>query len=224
MNNLLSIENTAFEVFGYPVSYLEFTGTLFNLVSVILIARRNIWTWPAGIIAVSLFFLLFYQARLYSDMFEQVYFFITCIWGWIVWSRAKPAEDTLVGVQFSSRTVLLTAVVVAAILSIVVGRFMKGIHELIPSFFPGPADLPYLDALTTMASFTATILMIQRRTECWIYWIGVDVIGIGLYAYKELYALSMLYAIFLVLASWGLYLWTRGGRSSEYPSITAAHS
>lgn len=61
-------------VLGYPMSYLEFAGTLLNLLSVYLVTRNSIWTWPVGNVAVFLFALLFYQIRLYVDVAEQVYF------------------------------------------------------------------------------------------------------------------------------------------------------
>ena len=45
--------------------------------------------------------------------------------------------------------------------------------------------------------------------ESWYLWIGVDVIGIGLYAAKGVYLLSILYAILLCLAVQGLVAWHR---------------
>lgn len=213
MIDLFSIETVALDIRGYRMSYLELVGTICNIVSVILVARRNIWTWPVGIVAVVLFFFLFHQARLYSDMVEQVYFFGASLWGWWVWARSVPPDGTFFDVRFSAGGAMVRDGALMLAATAFVGWFMAGIHETLPSFFPQPADFPFLDALTTMASFLATWLMIRKRIECWFYWIGVDVIGIGLYASKELYALSGLYAVFLVLASWGLWQWMRGDRA-----------
>lgn len=55
------VNNTAFTLLGYQISWLELVGTIFNLACVILVARRNILTWPIGIIAVVLFGALFYS-------------------------------------------------------------------------------------------------------------------------------------------------------------------
>ena len=56
--SFFDVNNTFFTLFGYSISYLEFTGTLFNLASVILVARRSIWNWPVAIIGVILFGIL----------------------------------------------------------------------------------------------------------------------------------------------------------------------
>ena len=38
------VNNTAFTMLGYQISWLELVGTIFNLACVILVARRNILT------------------------------------------------------------------------------------------------------------------------------------------------------------------------------------
>lgn len=73
----LDINTTFFTVMGYPMSYIEFFGTIFNIICVYLVARNNIWNWPIGILGVILYIFLFYQIQLYSDLLEQVYFLIT---------------------------------------------------------------------------------------------------------------------------------------------------
>ena len=82
-----SVNTIAFTILGYSISWLELVGTIFNLVCVILAARRNIWNWPIGLIGVMLFGVLFYQINLYADVFEQVYYLITGISGWYLWAR-----------------------------------------------------------------------------------------------------------------------------------------
>jgi nicotinamide mononucleotide transporter len=70
----LNVETIAFVVLGYPMSYVEFLGTVLYLCSVWLISRRKVLTWPIGIVSVLLYMALFYQVRLYSDTMEQLYY------------------------------------------------------------------------------------------------------------------------------------------------------
>ena len=87
------VNNTAFTMIGYQISWLELVGTIFNLACVILVARRNILTWPIGIIAVILFGALFWQINLYADVIEQVYYLVTGIVGWYMWASVKHRDS-----------------------------------------------------------------------------------------------------------------------------------
>ena len=82
-----------FSFLGYPMSYLEFFGTLAGGLAVLLSAKGNIWSWSIGIVNVVLFFFLFYQIQLYPDMFLQVFFFITNLIGWWRWAHPRPGEE-----------------------------------------------------------------------------------------------------------------------------------
>ena len=52
-------------------------------------------------------------------------------------------------------------------------------------------------------------LMARKHVESWIYWIIVDVIGVGIYFAKDVRFVSLLYVILLVIAIWGLVDWNR---------------
>jgi nicotinamide mononucleotide transporter len=98
---------------------------------------------------------------------------------------------------------------------------MSRLHVLLPALFPEPASYPYVDALTTVMSFTAMLLMARQRIESWVYWIVVDVIGIWLYFVKDVRFVSLLYVILLILATKGLVSWLRvsvRGNPAETPS------
>jgi nicotinamide mononucleotide transporter len=73
MPDLLSVDTVFLTVLGYPLSYIELVGTVLYLASVWLIAKRNVLTWPVGIVSVVLFAILFYQIQLYADTIEQAY-------------------------------------------------------------------------------------------------------------------------------------------------------
>src|SRR5690349_24874971 len=83
--NFFDIKNTAFEIIGYQISYVELIGTLFGFISVYFASKANILTWSTGIINELFLFILFFQIQLYADMFLQLYFFAVTIYGWRKW-------------------------------------------------------------------------------------------------------------------------------------------
>lgn len=207
MTHLFSVHNVAFSFVGYDMSWLELGCTVLNLWSVWLMARHKILTWPVGNVAVVLSFLLFWQIQLYDDVVEQIYYFVTGFWGWWLWSKGGGATDLTIRRNTGRET--LGALGLTAVLSVLAGWATGNLNAWLPALFPKPASLPYLDAATTVASFTAQILMVRQRLECWWFWIVIDFVGIGLYAYKGVLLMSGLYAVFLVLAIGGLITWTR---------------
>lgn len=216
MNALLTffdVNNTFFTLLSYPISYLEFTGTLFNLASVWLIAKRNIWTWPIATIGVILFGVLFYQIQLYADFFEQIYYFITGLWGWYLWQTSRQkTEDNKVSIATNTYKANLYWVGGIAIASIITTWLLIHLNIWMPRLFPEPASLPGIDATTTVMSFAATILMIRRRVESWILWILVDIVAVWLYYYKEVPFIALLYLVFLGIAISGYITWRRASK------------
>jgi nicotinamide mononucleotide transporter len=214
MLNLFDINTIAFTILGYPLSYIELIGTILYLWSVWLIARQHILTWPVGIASVLLYLLLFYQIRLYSDALEQIYYLIASCYGWWLWQTRGNQAQQAFAPYLSNKQTLITVVIVTLLLALALGGLMSRIDQIAPALFPQPAAFPYLDALTTIMSFSAMWLMAQKRLESWIYWIIVDVIGIGLYYVQGVRFLALLYAILLVLAINGLLGWLRTARNA----------
>ncbi len=203
--SFFDIENIAFTILNYPVSYIELLGTIFGLLSVYYASVANIWTWPTGLVNVSFFFVLFYQIQLYADMFLQVYFFVVILYGWYNW-RNKEDTKHIVTISTKNRIALVIGVVLGTLLA---GYFFSNIHLLFPQYFEIPASFPYVDSLIMVCSIFATILLAQKKLENWHLWILVDIIGTILYFEKGVYFLALEYFIFLGLASYGLYNWQK---------------
>lgn len=212
MSRFLSVDAVFFTILGYPMSYVELFGTVLYLWSVWLIARRNVLTWPVGIASVLLYLALFYQIRLYSDAFEQVYYLGASAYGWWYWSRSRPETRALSEVRYSPRGPAVLAVAVTALLSLAFGAATGRLHVWMPELFPEAASYSYVDAATTVMSFTAMWLMARKRIESWIYWIVVDVVGIWLYFVKNIRFVSLLYVVLLALAVRGLGEWRRAAQ------------
>jgi len=224
MPRLLRVDTVFFTVLGYPMSYIELVGTVLYLWSVWLIAGRRMLTWPVGIVSVLLYMALFYQIRLYSDALEQVYYLGASVYGWWYWARTRREEregeeiGDSIEVSFSARRTVLTCLGLTVVLSAALGVVMSRIHLWLPGFVPEEASFPYLDASTTVMSFVAMWLLARKRVESWIYWIVVDVIGIGLYFAKDVKFVSLLYVILLVLAVRGWVKWSTRRVAGDGPT------
>ena len=206
---IFNVNNTFFTIFNYPMSYVEFFGTLFNIATVWLLVKKRIINWPVGIIGVIFFAALFYQLNLYADLFEQGFYFVTGFIGWYAWAKAKEPRDKDEKIIVTVNPLKTNLIWLAGIgVFTAIGTYvMTHINIWLPSLFPEPAALPTLDVLTTVMSFAAQALMIAKKLENWILWIIVDVIAIGLYWYKGVPFVALLYVLFLGLATNGLIEW-----------------
>lgn len=216
MLEYLSVNKIAFTLMGYPMSYIEFCGTLFYLWSVWLMVRRRMLTWPVGIVSVLLYAALFYQIRLYSDALEQLYYLFASVYGWWRWrASVEPgggARDIVV--RYSSARSIVASALVTLALSVALGALVANVHHLLPALFPEKASFPFLDALTTIMSFTAMWLLARARIESWLYWIVVDIIGVWLYYVKEVRFVALLYLVLLGMATSGFASWLRASRKT----------
>ena len=202
----MHLDETFVTIAGYDMSYLEFFGTVLNLLSVWLVVKRHVLTWPIGIAGSVLFAVLFFDIRLYSDLVAQIYFVVTGFYGWLIWQRPPRSGESTAIKWLSWRAIAVTSGI-AVVGTSAMGVFMAHVDDILPAIFSSPAAYPYIDALQTILSFIAQILMAHRKIENWILWIIVDVVSIGLYLATGVAFVAFLYAVFLVLAVRGLIEW-----------------
>lgn len=202
---LFGINNIAFEIIGYQISYVELIGTLFGLLSVYFASRANILTWATGIINELFLFILFFQVQLYADMFLQVYFFIVTLYGWYNWKQ-KSKKNSITKIELKTKIWLLGAIVVG---TTIVGLFISNIHMYLPQYFKTDASYPYADSFVMVLSIVATILLAQKKIETWYLWIVVDIVCVFLFYKKGIAFLALEYFVFLGLATYGFLNWKK---------------
>jgi nicotinamide mononucleotide transporter len=210
--SFFDINNVIFHAYGYPVSYIEFVGTIFGAISIWLSAKANIWSFPIGLIYVVMFFFVSFQVQLYPDMFLQVFFFITNAIGWWRWANPKPGEEDRkheLKISFIPRRQLWLWLGLGLIGTILFGLSASRLHEWLPSMFSLPSAFPYMDSFITVMSIIATFLMIEKKVESWIVWILVDVVATYLYFSRELILFGLEFGAFCFLAGFGLWNWVR---------------
>lgn len=187
---------------GAGMSWTELAGSLLGLVNIVLLIRRSVWNFPVAMVMVALIGVTLFEARLYSEAGLQVFFFVVNAWGWYLWSRARD-DSHAVPVGWMGWPARAAWAAVTALLSLSLGWVMHRFTN---------AALPFADSAVTGASVAAQILLSLRRIENWVLWTAIDVVSVGLYLYRDLYALAALYVVFGVLSVRGYRQWTAAAR------------
>jgi nicotinamide mononucleotide transporter len=181
------------------MSPIEVVAVIAGFLCVYFTIKENIWCWPTGLLQVTLYIFVFYQAKLYSDVILHVIYVAMNIYGWYFWLHGGRLRKE------ARITRLLPAWLAACIAGSVAGTLLLG------WFMASRTDaaLPYADAFTTVFSLTAQWLLSRKKLENWYFWIAVDVVAIGVYFTKDLYLTGVLYIAFLIMATFGLLRWRR---------------
>lgn len=187
------------------MTWTETIAAIFGLICVWLVVRQSVWCWPAGLVQVSLYVVVFFRAKLYSDFVLHIVYVALQFYGWFHWQYGGDDRGELKITRLNSAGFVgWTSASIA--LSIVWGHAMATFTD---------AALPYLDAFIAVASLVAQWLMTRKILESWLFWIVVDVVAIGVYLQKSLYVTAGLYFVFLMLATIGYFEWRKSERGSH---------
>ncbi len=167
--------------------------------------RQKIWGWPLAIASALMYLIVFYRARLYADMALQVFFIATSLYGWYYWLFGGKQRNALPVTRTPARYWAWLAALQVC-LTMLAGFLLTRYTD---------ADLPYADATTTTASLLASWLMARKYLENWLVWIGVDVLGTGIYLYKGLWLTSLLFALLTLMAARGYRQWQEARREQK---------
>jgi nicotinamide mononucleotide transporter len=190
----------AFTLLGSPVTVLELVAFVLGIAMVLCNLRVNPLGWPLAIASSLLYALLFADSKLYGEGGLQLVFVVLAVWGWWQWKRGSAGQGEPLRVRRMGpgrRAIALAATLAAwPLLGMLLARTTD-------------TDVPYLDALPTVASVTGQLMLGRKLLENWAVWGAVNVFSVGLFAYKGLWLTALLYAIFAALSWLGWRTWRR---------------
>lgn len=183
----------------------EYIGTALAVVSVVMIARQNIFGWPVGILwAMISAWLAFTRWHLISDGILYVSYVPLQLYCWLAWRQHALAESCFRPIWLTRRrqVMLLLAAIVAVFLW---GSGVRFFSQHLTWMTP-PALL-WRDATTTVLSYFAQWLQAKKRMENWLGWAIVNVMGIHIYAVQGSVIYAVQYGFFLILGLYGWWSW-----------------
>ncbi|MEM6380475.1 MAG: nicotinamide riboside transporter PnuC, partial [Bacteroidota bacterium] len=170
-----------------------------GIIYVILAAQENIWCWFWGILNAMLSIYLFWELQLYAESILYMYYFFAGIYGWYAWTYAQRVSEAKAIIEWPWKTHLWLLLVGFA-LSWLVYFFLASYTD---------AQMPLVDAHTTVFSFIATYMVTRKILSNWIYWIIIDLVSVGLYASRGIFLYAILMAAYTVIAYFGWRAWSR---------------
>ncbi|MGH6627576.1 MAG: nicotinamide riboside transporter PnuC [Burkholderiaceae bacterium] len=192
--------STVFVLWGSPTSWLELVAFALALAMVGFNIREIHWGWPLAALSSLMYFALFWRSRLYGDAALQIFFAVVACWGWFQWLRGHRADGSTLRVARLSRTGIAKAIASCTLLWPAIGLFL---HQFTDT------DVPWWDAFPTAASLVGQFLLGRKFIENWLLWIVVNVVSVGLFAYKGLWLTVILYTLFTGLSVVGWRAWQR---------------
>lgn len=188
----------AFTLWGSPTTWLEVVAVVLALAMVVCNIREIHWGWPLAIVSSLLYFALFRRSRLYGDAGLQIFFAAVALWGWWQWLRGQRSDGSELHVARLTRRGVWAVTGACALLWPVTGLFLKTFTD---------TDVPWWDAFPTAVSLVGQFLLGRKYIENWAVWIVVNVVSVGLFAYKGLWLTVGLYGVFIALSVVGWRAW-----------------
>lgn len=190
----------AFELLGSPITWTEILAFVLAVWMVICNMRVHALAWPLALISSLLYFLLFWDGKLYGEASLQLVFASLAVWGWWQWLRGRDEQGQRLRVrQMSTRARWL------ALCAVLAAWPMLGL--LLDRQTDSP--VPYWDAFPTVASLLGQYLLGRKYQENWSVWIIVNAVSVSLFAYKGYWLTVLLYAVFIPMSIAGWRAWQR---------------
>ena len=187
------------------ISWTEVGAVVFAIAYLVLAIRQSVLCWPAALISVGLFLVLFYDARLYMEAALQIFYIAMAVYGWYQW-RLGGTEHTGVKITLWNARAHVVTIVTIIVLSAGFGAVLSARTD---------AALPYADSFTTIGAVVATYMVARKVLENWIYWFVLDGVSVFVYVARELYLSALLFVLYLVLIVIGYRSWRQDFRVQQ---------
>ena len=185
-----------------PDTPLNIIAGLAGVVSVVMCAKGRTMFYFVGFIQTITYLFLAWQNRFYGEVLENLFYFVTMIWGIFVWksNEVKNEDGTsdVLAKKFTADQWLLS-IVLTVFATVVMGWCLN---------FIGSAQA-YTDAATNVMAIFAQLLMVRRYREQWIWWFVIDVFCIKLWWVAGNWSMVAMYIGWTANTVYGWVNWSK---------------
>lgn len=185
-----------------PDSWLNIVAGLAGVISVVMCAKGRTMFYFIGFIQTVTYLVLAWENRFYGEVLENMFYFVTMIWGIFVWKQNETSnEDGTEDVLAKKFTVAqwVLSVLGTVVATIAMGYWLSSI---------GSAQA-YTDAATNVMAIFAQLLMVRRYREQWIWWFVIDVFCIKMWFVAGNWSMVAMYIAWTANCIYGWYNWSK---------------
>lgn len=181
----------------YGESWLSLISGVAGVIGVVWVSqKRLIAYWPC-FIQLGTYLWLAFQQRLWGEVGENIFYFITMLAGLVMWY--KNSGSGLVFPRRLSKEKLGWIMLGTGLGIVGLGYILMLTNDTQPA----------LDAITTVPAIVAQILMITRYREQWIFWLIIDVFSVAMWWRAGDMCMVLQFIFWTCNCVYGLWKWRR---------------
>ena len=185
-----------------PDSWYGIVAGIAGCISVVLTAKGRWMMYPIGFIQNFTYTVLAFQNKFYGEVFEQVFYIVTMIWGMVAWARNMHTNED--GTQDVNTRKFSVKDWIFTIVGVLIGTWLFG-RVLVAM----GANQAYTDAATNVMALFAQILMVKRYREQWVLWLLIDLFCIKMWWVAGNWSMVAMYIAWTANCIYGWINWTK---------------
>ena len=181
-----------------PTHWLSLVSGLLGITSVILCSQGNIWTFAFGFGQILTYSGLCWIERFYAGLLMNAFYFLSQIYGIYAWQRQRTGDSVVIvprSLQLNRFVLLCTIVAVVSV----------GVGGLLNRYTDDPQ--PYLDAVTTVVSIVAQVMLVMAIRQQWWLWLFVDVLFVAMWIMAGNWSMVAQYGFWCINCVYGMLRW-----------------
>ena len=200
------MDTVLFILGGRPVLLLDMVCSVLGLTCVILAGRNSKYNFWVGYLYTAALFFLFWNRSLYASLLLQPVSLAINVVGHWRWTHPRPEEESA-----EDRSALKVSMLSwpARVISAVGVLVVAGVWGwTLDRLFPTDPH-PYLDSVVTALIILAQFLSAQKKWDCWVVWLIVNVTQMALHLSVGNVFMCAVSGIYLINGLWSLKTWIK---------------
>ncbi len=198
------MDTVLFILGGRPVLLLDLVSSILGLTCVFLAGRNSKYNFWVGYLYTAALFFLFWNRSLYASLLLQPVSLAINVVGHWRWTHPRPEEESA-----EDRSALKVSMLSwpARVISAVGVLVVAGVWGwTLDRLFPADPH-PYLDSVVTALIILAQFLSAQKKWDCWVVWLIVNVTQMALHLSVGNVFMCAVSGFYLVNGIWSLVSW-----------------
>ena len=197
---------TLFSLGGAPVLLIDVITSVLGLSCVFLAGRNSKYNFWVGYLYTAALFVMFWNKNLCASLLLQPVSLVINIVGHYRWTHPHADERSSKddkALKVSKLTAVQRVLAVVAVL-VIAGAWGWLLDELFPA-----DPHPYLDSCVTVLILVAQFLSSQKKWDCWIAWLLVNITQIILHISVGHVFMPIVCGLYLLNGIWSLVTWSK---------------